>query len=48
VEVTEKPDTEWLEYATHEEAEQVLSIVERCRGRMPINDERAPEEEVVN
>ncbi len=46
VEVTEKPDTEWLEYATHDEAEQVLAIVERCRGRMPINDERV--EETVN
>ena len=43
VEVTEKPDTEWLEYATHDEAQQVLDIVERCRARMPVNDERNEE-----
>jgi hypothetical protein len=52
VEIDEKPDMDWVEYATAEEAHEVFGIIEACRGRMPINDEdddgRPEETEVVN
>ena len=40
------PDNEWLEYATHAEAMQVARIVRRCNARMPVNDERGPNDAI--